>query len=53
MFNAADRTFVDSQCGIIEKGHIDEDNAEHHLKVDIGTTGTGTVLQMQIERCEL
>ncbi len=42
MFNAADRTFVDSQCGIIEKGHIDEDNAEHHLKVDIGTTGTGT-----------
>lgn len=42
MFNAADRTFVDSQCGIIEKVHIEEDNAEDHLKSHIGTTGTGT-----------
>src|SRR6187200_37837 len=42
VFNAADRTFVDSQCGIIERVHIEEDKADHHLKIDIGTTGTGT-----------
>lgn len=42
MFNAYDRTFIDAQCGIIEKVHIEKDNTEDHLKHRIGTTGTGT-----------
>ena len=42
MFNAHDRTFIDSHCGIIEKIHIEKDNSEDHLKCKIGTTGTGT-----------
>ena len=35
------RTFVDRNCGIIEKRHIDVDK-EGYLKEKIGTTGTGT-----------
>lgn len=42
MFKADDRTYVDSQCGIIEQSHIDRDKNEDHLKGKIGTTGTGT-----------
>lgn len=42
MFEADDRTFVDSQCGIIEQMHIDKDKGESHLKSKVGTTGTGT-----------
>ena len=41
-FDTSDRTFVDSQCGIIEKLHIDKDNEEYNLSEKIGTTGTGT-----------
>jgi adenylosuccinate synthase len=41
-FNADDRTFVDSQCGIIEQIHIDRDIGEDYLKSKVGTTGTGT-----------
>src|SRR6476661_620869 len=41
-FDTSDRTFVDSQCGIIEKIHIDKDNEEYDLREKIGTTGTGT-----------
>jgi adenylosuccinate synthase len=41
-FNATDRTFVDFQCGIIEKGHQEKDKADSHLKETIGTTGSGT-----------
>ncbi|HZA07226.1 MAG TPA: adenylosuccinate synthetase, partial [Nitrososphaeraceae archaeon] len=41
-FDAYDRTFIDAQCGIIEKVHIEKDNTEDHLKHRIGTTGTGT-----------
>jgi adenylosuccinate synthase len=42
MFGADDRTYVDSQCGIIEQSHIDRDKSEDHLKSKVGTTGTGT-----------
>jgi adenylosuccinate synthase len=42
IFKADDRTFVDSQCGIIEQMHIDRDKGEDHLKTKVGTTGTGT-----------
>jgi adenylosuccinate synthase len=42
VFKAADRTFVDAQCGIIEQTHIDRDKGEDHLKSKVGTTGTGT-----------
>ena len=42
MFGADDRTFVDSQCGVIEQAHIDRDKGEDHLKSKVGTTGTGT-----------
>jgi len=42
MFQSDDRTFVDSQCGIIEQPHIDRDKGEDHLKSLVGTTGTGT-----------
>ena len=41
-FQAEDRTFVDSQCGIIEQIHIDRDIGEDYLKSKVGTTGTGT-----------
>jgi adenylosuccinate synthase len=41
-FQADDRTFVDSQCGIIEQIHIDRDIGEDYLKSKVGTTGTGT-----------
>jgi adenylosuccinate synthase len=41
-FQADDRTFVDSQCGIIEQTHIDRDIGEDYLKSKVGTTGTGT-----------
>lgn len=41
-FQADDRTFVDSQCGIIEQKHIDRDIGEDYLKSKVGTTGTGT-----------
>ena len=41
-FHAEDRTFVDSQCGIIEQIHIDRDTSEDYLKTKVGTTGTGT-----------
>lgn len=42
MFDAADRTYIDEHCGIIEKRHIEQDSSEGHLKFTIGTTGTGT-----------
>jgi adenylosuccinate synthase len=42
VFKAADRTFVDAQCGIIEQIHVDRDKGEDHLKSKVGTTGTGT-----------
>src|ERR671931_188274 len=41
-FQAEDRTFVDSKCGIIEQIHIDRDIGEDYLKSTVGTTGTGT-----------
>lgn len=40
-YNAHDRVFVDSQCGIIEPRHIERDKA-NDLKGRIGTTGSGT-----------
>jgi adenylosuccinate synthase len=40
-FDARDRVFVDSACGIINKDHIEKDNAEYP-KTRLGTTGTGT-----------
>ena len=42
IFNASDRTFIDTQCGIIDQKHIEKDNLEDHLKGFIGTTGSGT-----------
>ncbi len=42
IFNAGDRTFIDTQCGIIDQKHIEKDNLENHLKGFIGTTGSGT-----------
>lgn len=41
-FNSTDRTFVDFQCGIIEKTHQDRDKNNDYLKKTIGTTGSGT-----------
>jgi adenylosuccinate synthase len=41
-FNAIDRTFIDFQCGMIEKDHQVRDKTDDHLKDIIGTTGTGT-----------
>ncbi len=41
-FGAEDRVFVDGQCGIIEKSHIERDQSEDHLRGKLGTTGTGT-----------
>ena len=40
-FDAGDRVFVDPQCGIITKEHIEKDNT-NYPKTRIGTTGTGT-----------
>jgi adenylosuccinate synthase len=40
-FGVAKRTFVDSNCGIIEKTHIEADSAGR-LKEKIGSTGSGT-----------
>lgn len=40
-YNAHDRVFIDSQCGIIESSHIEMDNSDD-LKGRIGTTGSGT-----------
>src|ERR687893_252960 len=40
-FDAADRVFVDSQCGIITNDHIEKDRSDYP-KTKIGTTGTGT-----------
>ncbi len=40
-YNAHDRVFIDSQCGIIESRHIEMDNSDD-LKGRIGTTGSGT-----------
>ncbi|HEX2068386.1 MAG TPA: adenylosuccinate synthetase [Nitrososphaeraceae archaeon] len=42
IFSASDRTFIDTQCGIIDQKHIEKDNVEDHLKGFIGTTGSGT-----------
>ena len=42
IFDASDRTFIDTQCGIIDQKHIEKDNLEDHLKGFIGTTGSGT-----------
>jgi adenylosuccinate synthase len=41
-FDSINRTFIDSQCGIIEKSHLELDSTEDHLKSKIGTTGSGT-----------
>jgi len=41
-FSVFDRTLIDSQCGIIEKAHIQRDIVGPHLKNKIATTGTGT-----------
>lgn len=41
-FNATDRTYLDFQCGIIDKIHQEIDTNNEHLKEIIGTTGTGT-----------
>jgi adenylosuccinate synthase len=40
-FHTKDRTFVDPQCGLIDRAHIDRDTSDPGLK-KIGTTGTGT-----------
>ncbi|MFQ6025205.1 MAG: adenylosuccinate synthetase [Nitrosopumilaceae archaeon] len=40
-FEVSDRTFVDSQCGIIEERHTAEDSSGR-LKDSLGTTGSGT-----------
>jgi adenylosuccinate synthase len=40
-FNARDRVFVDTACGIINNDHIEKDNTEYP-KTRLGTTGTGT-----------
>lgn len=40
-FDAGDRVFIDPQCGVITKEHIEKDNT-NYPKMRIGTTGTGT-----------
>jgi adenylosuccinate synthase len=40
-FGVGDRVFVDRQCGIITKDHIEKDNTDYP-KSRLGTTGTGT-----------
>lgn len=39
--NTKDRAFLDYQCGIIEKNHVNEDRSSKHLRGKIGTTGSG------------
>lgn len=39
--NTHGRAFLDHQCGIIEKEHIQEDRENTHLKKKIGSTGSG------------
>lgn len=41
-FGSTDRTFIDFQCGMINKGHQDNDKNNQYLKKTIGTTGSGT-----------
>ena len=41
-YNTDDRTFIDNHCGIIEDKHVKSDVGSHHLRVGVGTTGTGT-----------
>jgi len=41
IYNVHDRTFIDSQCGIIEQRHVERDKGDD-LKGRIGTTGSGT-----------
>ena len=41
-FNAQNRTFIDSHCGIITDEHIQRDSSDNFLKDKVGTTGTGT-----------
>jgi adenylosuccinate synthase len=41
-FSSQDRTFVDRNCAIIEKKHIEKDSSLNHLVEKVGTTGTGT-----------
>ncbi|MGB9631308.1 MAG: adenylosuccinate synthetase, partial [Candidatus Methanodesulfokora sp.] len=36
------RIYVDKNCGIIERRHIELDSSDSHLKGTVGTTGTGT-----------
>lgn len=41
-FKSTDRTFIDFQCGIIDKEHQEDDKNNQYLKKTIGTTGSGT-----------
>jgi adenylosuccinate synthase len=41
-FKSTDRTFIDFQCGIINKEHQEDDRNNEYLKKTIGTTGSGT-----------
>lgn len=41
-FKSTDRTFIDFQCGIIDKEHQQDDKNNQYLKKTIGTTGSGT-----------
>ncbi|MEM3084114.1 MAG: adenylosuccinate synthetase [Nitrososphaerales archaeon] len=40
-YDAHDRLFIDGQCGVIERNHIERDQGQE-LKGRIGTTGAGT-----------
>lgn len=42
IFKSTDRTFIDFQCGIIDKKHQEDDKSNQYLKKTIGTTGSGT-----------
>jgi adenylosuccinate synthase len=39
---AENRIYMDKNCGIIERRHIEMDSSDLHLKGTVGTTGTGT-----------
>jgi adenylosuccinate synthase len=41
-FDSQNRTFVDPNCAIIEKKHVEKDSSLDHLAQKVGTTGTGT-----------
>ena len=41
-FKSTDRTFIDFQCGIIDKEHQQDDKNNQYLNKTIGTTGSGT-----------